>query len=133
MSESLENYEFVAEYWFDSSDRNLVTMNNLFKIGDNSWALFMGHLVLEKLLKGIYVKKFRAHPIYTHDLLRLTERIGLEADSEKKSWLDQITAFNINARYESYKYEFYKICTLEYTENWITKINLLRQWLKENS
>lgn len=32
-------------------------MHNLYKVGEYHWALFVGHLVIEKLLKAIYVEK----------------------------------------------------------------------------
>jgi len=43
---------------------------------------------------------------------------------------DVITTFNINARYEDYKLEFYRRCTKEFTETWINNIKELRQWIK---
>ena len=39
--------------------------------------------------------------------------------------------FNINARYDDYKQEFYKKCTPEFTEQWIDNIGVLRLWIKE--
>jgi HEPN domain-containing protein len=34
-----------------------MAMGSMFKSGHYVWALFLGHLVLEKLLKAVYVKK----------------------------------------------------------------------------
>jgi len=45
--------------------------------------------------------------------------------------LDKITAFNLNARYDDYKREFYNLCTPEFTNVWIEKIKILRLWIKE--
>lgn len=45
--------------------------------------------------------------------------------------LDRITTFNINARYDDYKKNFYLLCTAEFTSGWIEKIKTLRLWLKE--
>ena len=42
---------------------------NLIKTHEYSWALFMGHLVIEKLLKALYVKRLLKHPLFSHDLL----------------------------------------------------------------
>ena len=36
-------------------------MQHLIKSKDYSWALFLGHLVIEKNLKAIYVKRFQKH------------------------------------------------------------------------
>ncbi len=57
--------------------------------------------------------------------------MGLELTEEYSDWLDEITSFNINARYDDYKKEFYSLCTPEYTKAWVAKIVILRQWIKE--
>jgi len=122
--------EKVTSYWLDSSDKDFRTMKNLMDSGDYNWAMFLGHLVIEKLLKAVYVKVLKKHAVHGHDLLRLTSTLGLELDSVKEEWLDQITTFNINARYDSYKQEFYKLCTKEFAIEWATKIEELREWLR---
>ncbi len=44
--------------------------------------------------------------------------------------LDSITRFNIKARYDDYKQNFYKLCTDEFTKEWIEKIKDCRLWIK---
>lgn len=129
MEDKIENIESVVKYWFDSSEKDYVTMHNLLKTKDNSWALFLGHLVLEKLLKAIYVKQIQKHAIFTHDLLRLARKTDLDLSEEYEEWLDEITTFSLNARYDNYMQNFYKLCTNEFTENWIDKIENIRRWL----
>lgn len=104
-------------------------MQNLLRSRDFSWAMFLGHLVLEKLIKAHYVKNIKKHAIFTHDLLRLATKAGLELDEETKEWLDEITTFNINARYGSYKQDFYKLCTKEFASQWSERIEKIRLWL----
>jgi HEPN domain-containing protein len=108
-------------------------MNSLFKSNHYHWALFIGHLVIEKLLKSIYVKKKSSTPFFSHDLLRIVDKIGgVKLTNEQKDILDTISSFNIAARYDDYKRIFYKKCTKEYTIEWIKKIKEIRKWLKEN-
>jgi len=106
-------------------------MENLVKSTDYLWALFIGHLVIEKLLKAYYVKTVDDNPPWIHQLLRLAEKTDLLLTEEQKDTLLLITTFNINVRYPDYKYEFYKKCTKEYSETSIAKIKELRLWLKE--
>ena len=122
--------EKVISYWKESSNKDFNTMKNLMNSGDYNWAMFLGHLVIEKLLKALYVKVHKKHAIHGHVLLRLTSSLGLELDSDKEEWLDQITTFNLNARYDSYKQEFYKLCTKEFALEWKSKIEELREWLR---
>ena len=129
MNEKIEHIDKIVQYWIDSSEQNYSTMQNLIDSKDFSWALFLGHLVIEKLLKAIYVKNFQSHAIFTHDLLRLANKIDLNMTDDQQEWLDKVTTFNLNARYDSYKQNFYKLCTKEFTSEWIVKIEKLRQWL----
>jgi HEPN domain-containing protein len=40
------------KHWLDISDDNYKSMINMFKSKEYMWSLFVGHLVLEKLLKA---------------------------------------------------------------------------------
>ena len=79
----------VFNHWIESSDKDFKTMKNLMESGDYNWAMFLGHLVIEKLLKAVYVKVHKKHAIYGHDLLRLTSSLALELDPGKEEWLDK--------------------------------------------
>lgn len=105
-------------------------MMDLFQTRNNSWALFLGHLVIEKLLKVLYVKKVGDHPPLIHDLRRIMEKSGVELDGDKKIILDSVTRFNIRARYDDYKQSFYALCTNDFTNEWIEKIKDCRLWIK---
>ncbi|NMA69670.1 MAG: HEPN domain-containing protein, partial [Desulfitobacterium sp.] len=48
--------EDIIRFWKDSSEKDYSTMLNLFNSKDYHWSLFLGHLVIEKLLKALYVK-----------------------------------------------------------------------------
>jgi HEPN domain-containing protein len=124
------NYIKIKEHWMESSESDFNTMLNLYKSGDYHWSLFIGHLVLERLLKAVYVEINKKHAPYLHDLMRLAKYCDIEISEIHKEWLDTITTFNINARYESYKKEFYKKCTKIYAEEWVDKIKILREWIK---
>jgi len=127
----MSDLEHIIAFWQEASEKDRHTMLNLFKSKDYSWSLFLGHLVLEKLLKAHYVKHNNAQAIFTHDLLRLSGLSGIEFGLEQQDWLDHISTFNINARYDSYKQDFYKRCTKDYTATWLERIEILRIWLIE--
>ena len=123
----------LMNYWIESSDDDYKTMKNLYISADYSWSLFIGHLVLERLIKAIYAKNNPDSPnaIFSHNLLLLVNKSNLTIDDDKENKLDLITTFNINARYDDYKRDFNKKCTKEYTEEQIKNIEELRTWLKE--
>jgi HEPN domain-containing protein len=120
----------VVDFWIQSSDQDYKTMTDLFATKNFHWSLFMGHLVIEKLLKAHYSKINGKFPPLLHDLRRLAELGGLTLDQEQIINLDTITRFNINARYDNYRQSFFKLCTEEFTKEWITRIDNTRIWIK---
>jgi HEPN domain-containing protein len=130
MSDEKINIEKITNHWIATSDRDYETMLHLFEKRDFHWALFIGHLVIERLLKAVVVKRLKNHAPFTHDLRRLAKLSGIEFNEDNNKWLDTITTFNLNARYDNYKQDFYKRCTAEYTEKWIGNIKQLRLWIK---
>lgn len=117
------------KYWVDASEVDFKAMNNLFKSKDYVWALFIGHLVIEKLIKAVAIKNGISTIPKVHDLNKLFKKAKLEVDTKLEDVLDAITAFNIEARYPDYKREFYKKCTKEFTNKYIIKISKIRLWL----
>lgn len=123
--------EKIIDYWLKSSDDDFETMVAMFESKRYNWTLFIGHLLVEKLLKALYVKVNSEYPPMIHNLLRLAEKCQLELNEEQKLFLITVTAFNINARYDDYKMSFHKKCTPEFTALWIAKIKINRTWIKE--
>ena len=106
-------------------------MIHLYDSKDYHWSLFIGHIVIERLLKACVVRETKKHAPFTHDLTKLANLSGLDFTEEYLDWLDTITTFNMNARYDSYKEAFYKKCTYDFTFEWIEKIKILQSWIKE--
>ena len=119
----------LIKYWTETSEQDYNTMMNLFKSKDYHWSLFMGHLVIEKLLKALHIKNINSNTPKIHDLLRLAQKTNLELTNKQQDQFDTITTYNISARYPDYKQAFYKKCTYEYTNFNIEEIKELRVWL----
>jgi HEPN domain-containing protein len=122
--------EEIILFWLESSDKDFRTMEHLYVSGDYMWSLFIGHLVIEKLLKAYYIRtKDESYPMI-HNLLRIAEKTGLDLNEEQQIFFSTVTGFNINARYDDYKQSFYLKCTREFTAIWIEKIKNQRLWIK---
>jgi HEPN domain-containing protein len=127
--ELMEHSEHIT-YWLKSAEHDLEAAETLFQHQRYDWCLFLGHLVIEKVLKAFFIRDNPTEPIpWIHNLLRIAERTKLQFTSEQQSLLLEITQFNIKARYPDYKFEFYKKCTTEFTQTYFTKIKELYQWL----
>jgi len=82
MDDKIENIDKIVQHWLDSADKNHEKMIHLVDSKDYSWALFLGHLVIEKTLKALYVNRLQKHAIFSHDLLRLSKKIDLELSED---------------------------------------------------
>ena len=127
------NYLDLMKFWLESSDNDYETMNVLYQNRKNTWCLFIGHLVIEKLLKGLYAKSNFENPIppKTHNLILLAKKSNLNIPKEIREKIRVIKTFNISARYDDYKKSFDKKCTDEYTKLQIQSIKEVREWLKK--
>jgi len=98
----------IVKYWIDSSEVDFQAMESLYDKGHYVWALFVAHLVIEKLLKAHYVKNLDDNPPLIHNLLRLAEQAHIDLSEEQKNYLLEVTTFNIKTRYPDYKFKFHK-------------------------
>jgi len=117
-------------YWATSAEYDLKVADHLFESGDYSWCLFVGHLVLEKMLKAIYVQYKGEVPPRTHNLLALTKSSNLILNQEQEEFLFKVNSFNIESRYPDFKQQFYELCTRDFASENLTKIREFYHWLK---
>lgn len=67
----------LIDYWIESSGQDFKTMLDLLNTRNYHWSLFMGHLVIEKLLKALYIRKMNQFPPMIHDLRRICEKADI--------------------------------------------------------
>lgn len=117
------------QYWLKSAMDDWAVAKHLFEKGDYPYSLFFGHLTVEKILKAVYVDRLDEPPPYTHRLVYLVERVSLELTEEQLDLLEAITDFNLEARYPDEKFSFKKKCTKDFTEEYLKKIEEIKEWL----
>lgn len=122
----------LMNYWIESADEDYNVMLDLKEKNRNTYCLFFGQMVIEKLLKALYAKNDKGAPYApkTHDLLYLAEKLNIELTEEQEITLNEITTFNLSTRYDDYKRAFYNKCSDEYTEEQINKIKEVKTWLE---
>jgi len=120
----------TIDYWMEESAEAFKVARHLFEKKDYSYALFFGHLAIEKMLKAIYVERKGEHAPQIHNLVRLAEQSGLSLSDEQKEALNRITAFNLEARYPDEKRSFRLKCTEQFTSSELSNIQEIMQWLR---
>lgn len=66
--------EKAIAYWIDSATYDLETGKALLRSKRYPYALFFGHLAVEKVLKALVVKNTGDHAPYSHSLLMLAKK-----------------------------------------------------------
>ena len=81
----------TVRYWLDGALYDLDTAKSLLEAKRYPHSLFFGHLVLEKLLKAVFVNKHGQHAPLTHSLVLLAEKSGIEIPEEELGRLAEFT------------------------------------------
>jgi len=122
--------EHIA-YWLTESDKDLAVMESLFANGHYTWALFVGHLALEKVLKALYVKQIEIEVPRIHHLLKIARDCNLPLTGDQEDFLLEATTYNLKGRYPDYKQSFARKATRDFTATRIEQVKETQQWLKE--
>jgi HEPN domain-containing protein len=119
----------VIDYWIESAEEDLKTARSLFESSRYHHCLFFCHLFIEKILKSLVVKRTSRHSLPIHNLLKLAEEAEVDLSEKLREDLAIVNEFNIRARYNDYKREFYKKATPDYTKKWFERCREIYQWL----
>ena len=118
------------EYWVSTAEHDLPVAESLFEKGHYVWCLFIGHLILEKIIKAHFVKDTEQTPPKIHDLVKLVNRTKLQLTQEQLEFFLRVNNFNLENRYPDYKQNLYKTLTKNYSEENFNKIKEIYFWLK---
>lgn len=117
-------------YWLKTAADDFDTAEKLIKAKKYHHGLFFCHLALEKLLKGLVFKSTQSHALPIHNLVRLAKQAGLSIGDTQINDFKEFTSWNIEARYDSYKFTFYKKATRKYALTWFKKVKEIYIWLQ---
>lgn len=124
------NIQQVVQYWLETAQDDWPVVEHLFDSSDYHYALFFGHLYIEKLLKALIVQTTREHAPRIHNLLILAERAELELSEERRRQLLRLTAYNLETRYPEERLSLRSRYTKEYAETEIAMIQEIGKWLQ---
>lgn len=121
----------VVRFWFTSSVDDLDTAEKLFEAKKYHYALYFCQMAIEKYIKGLIVEKSDQFATRTHDLIVLAEQLDLNLSPNILEQFRTITQFNLNARYDTYKRNFYNKATKSYAIQWLKITKDILLWLKK--
>ncbi|MBI5603786.1 MAG: HEPN domain-containing protein [Deltaproteobacteria bacterium] len=121
----------TVHYWIEGAVYDLGVAEAMFEKEKFPYALFMGHLALEKLLKALVVRVTENHAPYTHSLPLLAQKTGLKIPQKTVRALARFMEFHFEARYPNDEKMFYRKCTKTFTTRNLQKMNEVFLWLKK--
>ncbi|MBM4401812.1 MAG: HEPN domain-containing protein [Candidatus Cloacimonetes bacterium] len=123
--------EDLIGYWEKTAAQDIKVAEDNFKLEHYNYALFFCHLFLERILKALYTKRKQKLPPPIHNLTKIAKDAGVEMDEKLRADLDEITTFNVAARYDNVKLAFYKKATREFAKKYMKRAKEIYLWLKK--
>jgi len=122
-----------ADYWLELCDDDIKVAKNLLKSKDYLWMAFLCHLVIEKSIKAVIADKTTEEPRRIHDLVKLAEQANIEVELSdvQLDLLEELTPFNIEARYPSYKEKMAAKLSPNYCMRLLERTEEFLCWIKQ--
>ena len=98
MQNKMENKKFIQE-WIKQSLYDLETAQAMFKTGRYIYCVFMCHLSLEKILKGLYSQKINKIPPKIHSLVYFVQIQNLILSEKTNKFLEDLEEVSVPTRY----------------------------------
>ena len=127
------DFQKTVEYWLDGARYDMDTATTMYEKGRYPYALFVGHLAIEKLLKALVVARTGEHAPYTHSLPLLAAKLDFKLPRALLKHLSRFMEFHFEARYPDEQKKFYRKCTKEFTKRNMQHVGKAFQWLIEKS
>ncbi len=124
------DFNKTVKYWLEGAQYDLSVASVLLKTRKYPYALFMGHLALEKILKAFVVKNTKKHAPFSHSLPLLAEKSGKKFPEQIMIKLREFMEFHFEGRYPDAAKAFYKKCTKTYTAAQLKEIRKIFRWIK---
>jgi HEPN domain-containing protein len=121
--------EKTIGYWLASAAYDLETGKTLLRSGKYPYALFFGHLAIEKVLKALVVSQTGDHAPFSHSLVVLAGKSALEIPEDMIDQLAEFMEFHTEARYPDAKMDFYQKCTKEFAQEKFKGMKEVYTWL----
>lgn len=119
------------EEWLEQSDYDFETARAMFKTGRYIYSVFMCHLAVEKILKGLCVKTLENDPPKTHDLIYLAKIIGIYLPEKLKLFIDDLNDLSVPTRYPDELKELLKQYKKDKTKEMIEQTKEVLKWVRK--
>jgi len=117
--------------WLKQSDYDIKTAEAMFVAKRYVYVVFMCHLSIEKILKGLYQTKLGAVPPKVHNLLFLIETVGLMLPDDLYEVVFSLNRASIPTRYPDDLKKMQKDYPRQKTGELLVQCKEVFKWLKK--
>jgi HEPN domain-containing protein len=125
------NNKYVQN-WFKSANYDILTAKAMLRSKRYIYVIFMCHLAIEKLLKGIVAQKINKIPPKTHDLYLLLKLSKIQIPSLHQEIISHLNEASIPTRYPEDISKISKQYNKKVAINYLKATEGLLKWLKIN-
>jgi HEPN domain-containing protein len=119
-----------AQQWLDLAQYDLETARAMLDSRRNLYVLFCCQQALEKSLKAVFAHRFQKMPPRTHNLPRLVEMIGLEANSEDMDFFAMLSIYYVNSRYTEDQQKLAAAINNKRADDAFRNTERIKEWLQ---
>jgi HEPN domain-containing protein len=119
----------IVEYWTKSAQDDLPVTAHLLASKDYHYALFFGHLYLEKLMKALVAQVREEHAPRSHNLIYLAECADLSLSGFQREILARVNKYNLETRYPTDRETLRDLYTMEFAKAELEIIKEMGEWL----
>src|SRR3989338_7185898 len=123
----------TVKNWIDSAEYDLATAQSLLKAKRKVYVVFMCHLAIEKMLKGVFCAKYKKLAPYTHNLIYLVNLARLKIPSHILEFIETINDKSVPTRYPENIKEIERKFSLKLAQDHLSKTRGFFIWLKRNT
>lgn len=117
-------------YWLDVADYDLETARHMHKSSRYMYTVFMSQQAIEKILKALYIQKFKKEAPFSHNLVYLQGLLKLRTTKKRLEILAELTSYYIEGRYPSYKIKLSKTVDKKKSQETLKTSEEIYRWLK---
>ena len=116
--------------WIKQADYDFKTAEFMFKGGRYFYTVFMCHLAIEKILKGLFYKKLKEFPPKTHSLIYLINMSDIKPPEKIGRFLIKIDQASVVTRYPEDLAKLQKDYTQSVVKSILTQSRETLRWAK---
>ncbi len=117
-------------YWIDVADYDIKTARHMHKSGRYLYTVFMCQQATEKILKALYIRKFKKEAPFSHNLVYLQGLLKLRTAKKRLEILAELTSYYIEGRYPTYKVRLSKLVDKTKSRETLAATEEIYKWLK---